>query len=114
MKRHPQVGYELVKDNTYLTSASRIVLCHHEMWDGGGYPNQLEGGQIPLLARICSVADTIAAMAIERPYRQALPLEDILRELQQCAGSQFDPWIVEVFMAMPDKRALIFEQAKAG
>lgn len=113
MKRHPQVGYELVKDNNYLTSASRVVLCHHERWDGCGYPNKLQGNHISLLARICSVADTVAAMAEDRPYRKALPLDEIVRELQRNAGLQFDPWIVEVFMAIPDKRALIFEQALA-
>ena len=102
-----------MKDNDYLTSASRIVLCHHEKWDGNGYPNGLQGAQINLLARICSVADTVAAMAADRPYRKALQLDEIMRELQRNAEIQFDPWIVEVFMAIPDKRELIFEQARA-
>ena len=113
IKNHPQVGYDLVKDNEYLTSASRIVLCHHEKWDGSGYPNGLQGNQIHLLARICSVADTVAAMAANRPYRNALDLKEIMRELQRNSEIQFDPWIVEVFLSMPAKRELIFEQARA-
>ena len=110
IKHHPQVGYDLVKDNEYLTSASRIVLCHHEKWDGSGYPNGLQGNQIHLLARICSLADTVAAMAVDRPYRQAIRLDEIVNELQRCAGKQFDRNIVELFMAIPDKQELLFGQ----
>ena len=113
IKRHPLVGYDLVKDNNYLTSAGQVVRSHHEKWDGSGYPDGLQGNQISLLARICSVADTVAAMAEDRPYRKALTLAEIVTELQANAGSQLDPRIVEVFLSLPNTGDLIFEQAHA-
>ena len=108
VKRHPQAGYEMLKSNDYLTSASLVVRYHHEKWDGSGYPNRLQGRQIPLLARICCVADAVAAMAVDRPYRQAAPLASIIAELQAHAGSQFDPEVVGVFLAMPEKQSIVF------
>ena len=110
VKRHPRVGYDLVKHNEYLTTAGAIVLCHHEKWDGSGYPGQLAGAQIPLLARICCVADTVAAMAEDRPYRRASTTDQIVSELRRCAGSQFDPDVVETFIQLQNKEELIFFQ----
>ena len=108
IQRHPLAGYEMLKGNSYLTSASLVVRYHHEKWDGNGYPDRLQGKQIPLLARICGVADTVAAMAADRPYRKAASLASIIAELRAHAGSQFDPEIVDVFLAMPKKHDVIF------
>ena len=110
IQRHPLAGYEMLKGNSYLTSASLVVRYHHEKWDGNGYPDRLQGKQIPLLARICGVADTVAAMAADRPYRKASSLATIIAELQAHAGSQFDPEVVDVFLAMPEKPGVIFPQ----
>lgn len=108
IRRHPQVGFDLIRDNEYLTSAGKIVLLHHERWDGAGYPHRLSGLQIPLLARICSVADTVAAMAVDRPYRKGMALERILAEIRGQAGLQFDPDVVKAFVSLPEKQKLIY------
>ena len=108
IRRHPLAGYEMLKGNSYLTSASLVVRYHHERWDASGYPDGLQARQIPLLARICCVADAVAAMAVDRPYRQAATLASIIAELQAHAGSQFDPEVVGVFLAMPEKQSIVF------
>jgi HD-GYP domain-containing protein (c-di-GMP phosphodiesterase class II) len=75
------------------------VLHHHERWDGTGYPDGLEGDEIPLGARIIFVADAFDAMTSDRVYRQRLSLEEAFAELDRCAGSQFDPEVVAAFAA---------------
>ena len=75
----------------------RIVRCHHERWDGGGYPDGLGGDEIPLAARIFAVADTLDAMTTDRPYRKAGPWEHARDEIVRLAGAQFDPEIVDAF-----------------
>ena len=100
MKNHPAIGHELLKNNSYIGAGRQIVLYHHEKWDGTGYPHQLAAEAIPLLVRICSVADSVAAMAVDRPYRQALPQAEIIHQLQLNSGTQFDPKIVALFVDM--------------
>jgi HD-GYP domain-containing protein (c-di-GMP phosphodiesterase class II) len=77
------------------------VLSHQEYFDGTGYPRGLKGEQIPLGARIFAVADALDAMISDRPYRKALPVSHAREEIQRCSGTQFDPTVVEVFLAMP-------------
>jgi len=77
------------------------VLSHQEYFDGTGYPRGLKGEQIPLGARIFAVADALDAMISDRPYRRALPITHAQDEIQRCAGTQFDPTVVEAFLAMP-------------
>jgi putative nucleotidyltransferase with HDIG domain len=109
IKKHPIVGYELVKNNDYLTTASQIILYHHERWEGGGYPMGLKREQIPVMARICCLADAVAAMAEDRPYRQAVTMEQIVEEIKRNSAIQFDPEIVVVFVAMQSKTEQIFD-----
>ena len=71
---------------------------HHERWDGGGYPDQLAGEEIPIEARLLGVADAFDAMTSDRSYRPALSVEQALAELERCAGSQFDPELAETFI----------------
>jgi putative nucleotidyltransferase with HDIG domain len=97
MKKHPEVG-ALIVDGADLKDVASWVIAHHERPDGRGYPHGLAGEEIPLEARILSVADAYEAMTVDRVYRRALPVEKARDELQRCAGSQFDPRVVEVFL----------------
>ena len=95
---HPEAGASLVVDLRWARPALPYVLWHHERWDGGGYPWGLRGPSIPLEARILALADAFDAMTSPRPYRAALTREQALAELEAGAGTQFDPWLVELFL----------------
>ncbi len=101
MRKHPQIGYNILQSIEFLSPAAEIVLCHQERWDGSGYPNRLAGADIPFGARIFAVVDTMDAMTSDRPYRKALSFESAINEVRSCAGSQFDPSIAEVFLQIP-------------
>jgi putative nucleotidyltransferase with HDIG domain len=96
-KRHPAIGKDILDPIQFLEPVIPGVHLHHERWDGRGYPLGLEGNQIPLIARIISVADAYDAMTSNRAYRRALPHEVSVDELQRCARSQFDPDLVGTF-----------------
>lgn len=101
VRRHPLFGFEMVSEIEFLRPAMDILLCHHEKWDGTGYPFGLAGDQIPLYARIFSVVDVWDALCSdERPYRKADPPEVAADYLREQAGEHFDPLIVEVFLQM--------------
>jgi PAS domain S-box-containing protein len=98
MKKHPSFAHEMLVPIGYLHLALDIPYCHHEKWDGTGYPNHLKGTQIPLVARIFSVVDVWDALNSDRPYRAAWPKQKIYEHIQNLAGTSFDPHVVEVFM----------------
>lgn len=98
MKHHPQIGYEMLKDISFLSGAADIVHAHHERFDGKGYPRGLAGDEIPLGARIFAAADAFDAMTSERPYRKPLPPEMARDEILRHSGTQFDPQVVQVFL----------------
>jgi len=104
MMRHPQLGYDIISGIRFLKGPAEMVLAHHERFDGTGYPNGLSGRSIPLGARIFALVDTLDAMTSDRPYRAALPFDAVIREVQRCSGTQFDPKIVDVFLSIPRKR----------
>lgn len=101
MKGHALIGYELLSGIPFLERAAQIPLCHHENWDGSGYPLGLEGREIPLIARIFSVADALDTITSDRPYRRARPLLEALEEIAACAGQQFDPDVAKAIMEVP-------------
>ncbi len=100
MRRHPEIGWNLASRIPFLHDASPLVRHHHERWDGKGYPDQLRGEDIPLIARVFAVADSFDAMISDRPYRRGLPLGDAISELQRGAGTQFDPHVIEAFLRL--------------
>jgi response regulator RpfG family c-di-GMP phosphodiesterase len=100
MRRHPGYAYQLLAPIAYLSPALDIPYCHHERWDGAGYPRGLVGEQIPLAARIFAVVDVWDALSHDRPYRQAWPEARVYEHIQSLAGSHFDPQIVEVFLKL--------------
>ncbi|WP_254281678.1 HD domain-containing phosphohydrolase [Exiguobacterium aurantiacum] len=97
IKRHPEVSYNILSTVPEYGTLSEIVLSHHERWDGNGYPNGISGFDIPLASRIIALADTFDVMMTGRPYRQAKTLAEALAVIEQEAGRQFDPVLVEVF-----------------
>ena len=98
VKRHAQIGEEFLEPLKILHIEQSMVRHHHERYDGKGYPDRLKGNQIPLYARILTVADAYEAMISQRPYRQALSAIEALSELERCSGTQFDPKIVVAFI----------------
>ena len=100
MRRHPQLAYEMLQPITYLHSALDIPWCHHEKWDGSGYPRGLQGEQIPLAARLFAVVDVYDALTSDRPYRKAWPEEKARQYLAEQSGKHFDPQVVERFLQM--------------
>lgn len=106
MQQHTVKGYRIAKSSPELGDIADCILSHHEKWDGTGYPNRLKGEEIPLLARIISAVDSHDVMVHNRPYHQAMPEEDAIKELRRCAGTQFDPHIVEVFTELLEEEEL--------
>jgi len=103
MKEHAYHGYQIVKKIPFLADVAEIVYSHQEWFNGEGYPRHLKGNEIPLGARIFSVADTFDAITSDRPYRPAQSFAAARTEIAKFAGRQFDPEIVKVFLEMPDK-----------
>jgi HD-GYP domain-containing protein (c-di-GMP phosphodiesterase class II) len=97
IKRHPEIGYQMLKSVDEYMMLAEYVLFHHERWDGTGYPQGLSGENIPLFSRIIAVADAYEAMTALRPYQKTKSKEEAVAELIRCAGIQFDPDIVDVF-----------------
>jgi putative nucleotidyltransferase with HDIG domain len=100
IRRHPALGYGLVRDLKLVREVGNIILCHHERYDGAGYPKGLKGEAIPLEARVFAVADTLDAVTSHRPYRAPRDFRAARRELVDNAGKQFDPKVVDVFCGL--------------
>jgi putative nucleotidyltransferase with HDIG domain len=103
MRRHCDIGFDVLKRIPFLKEAAEIVLTHQECYDGTGYPQGLKGEDIPVGSRIFAVADTLDAMISDRPYRKALPISVAREEIRKNAGTQFDPRVVAVFLSVPDR-----------
>lgn len=107
IKKHPVIAVNILKSAHYIRRELDIILHHHERYDGMGYPNKLKGKGIPLGARIMAVADTYDAMRAIRPYRNSMPMENIIDELIKNSGKQFDPEMVYIFINCLNKNGLI-------
>lgn len=114
METHVWVGFSLLRRVPFLGDIAEIVLSHHERFDGKGYPRGLKGEKIPLGARIFAVCDTLDAMTSDRPYRRALPFATALQEIRCQSGRQFDPQVVEAFLAIPQTvfRQIMLDEKK--
>jgi HD-GYP domain-containing protein (c-di-GMP phosphodiesterase class II) len=103
MHRHVLAGEEMLNRIPFLSAAAPVVRHHHERYDGKGYPDGLAGEQIPLGARLFSVADTLDAMTSDRAYRKATGLPQVYAEVSRERGRQFDPQIVDLFLKTPER-----------
>ncbi|MCI0624073.1 MAG: response regulator [Acidobacteria bacterium] len=103
IRKHPEIGYQILKGIDFLEEAARMVLQHQERFDGTGYPQRLAGKEILLGARIFAVVDTFDAMTSDRPYRKALSYQTAREEIIRCSGTQFDPELVECFLNIPEQ-----------
>ncbi|GIX45127.1 MAG: hypothetical protein KatS3mg130_1535 [Candidatus Sumerlaea sp.] len=106
MRKHPQYAMDMLGEIEFLRPALEIPYCHHEKWDGTGYPRGLKGEEIPLSARLFAVVDVWDALASDRPYRAAWPHDWIVEYIREQSGKHFDPKVVEVFLEMIQKLSL--------
>ena len=100
MRMHPVYAYDMLSHIAYLRDALDIPYCHHEKWDGSGYPRGLKGGQIPIAARIFAVVDVYDALTSDRPYRAAWSTEKVIEHIKSLSGSHFDPRATGEFLKM--------------
>ncbi len=103
MKKHAEIGYNVLRSSPYLREAAEVVRGHHEHYDGSGYPEGLEGEAIPLESRIIGVADAVDAMMRDETHRPILSLEHVLAELREGAGKQFDAQVVIAFAKLAER-----------
>ncbi len=106
VKQHPKTGYKIARAAEEFAHVAEDILAHHERWDGTGYPNGLKEEEIPLLARITAVADAYEVMTNGRPYKEAMTKEEIVKEFKRCAGKQFDPELVKIFLSILETEIL--------
>ncbi|BDG07712.1 HD domain-containing phosphohydrolase [Anaeromyxobacter paludicola] len=112
MRRHPHVGWTILRSIPFLEAPAEIVLAHQERYDGRGYPRGLSGDAIPLGARIFAIADTLDAMTSDRPYRQRQSFAAAIAEVARCSGTQFDPRCVEAFLAIGEEELVALRTAQ--
>ncbi|ADY56972.1 metal dependent phosphohydrolase [Syntrophobotulus glycolicus DSM 8271] len=112
IKRHPEIGYNILNKSKRLHQIAEIVLYHHERWDGRGYPEGIKQERIPVGSRIIAVADSIDAMTSQRPYREAMSWEECRKELMVNQGIQFDPIIVEEGIKLMNRWQIQFQTQK--
>jgi HD-GYP domain-containing protein (c-di-GMP phosphodiesterase class II) len=106
MRKHPQYAYDLLHSIAYLRPALDIPYCHHEKWDGTGYPRGLRGKDIPLSARIFTIVDVYDALSNDRPYRSAWPRRQVMQYLREQSGIYFDPEVVNAFAELLNEDAI--------
>jgi HD-GYP domain-containing protein (c-di-GMP phosphodiesterase class II) len=110
MRLHPSYAHQMLSPIDYLKPALEIPLCHHEKWDGTGYPRGLKGEEIPLAARIFAAVDVWDALSFNRPYRPAWPPEQVLEHIREQAGTHFDPAVVTAFLKLAEAKPHLFRR----
>ncbi len=100
VKTHPELGFRITRASEEFSHVAEDIIAHHERWDGQGYPKGLQGAEIPLLARITAIVDAYDVMSNGRPYKEPMNEEEIIAEIKRCAGTQFDPELVDIFLSV--------------
>jgi putative nucleotidyltransferase with HDIG domain len=114
MRKHPEIGYQMIQNIPFLSTPATIVLSHQERYDGAGYPRHLQKGDIHIGARIFAVADTLDAMTSDRPYRKGTTFANAILEVQRCSGTQFDPEVVRAFLDIGEVGLMRIKQEMAA
>jgi HD-GYP domain-containing protein (c-di-GMP phosphodiesterase class II) len=114
MRKHPEIGYQMIQNIPFLSTPATIVLSHQERYDGGGYPRNLQKGEIHIGARIFAVADTLDAMTSDRPYRKGTTFANAIQEIQRCTDTQFDPEVVRAFLDIGEVGLMRIKQEMAA
>ena len=114
MRKHPEIGYQMIQNIPFLSIPATIVLSHQERWDGAGYPRNLQRQEIHIGARIFAVADTLDAMTSDRPYRKGTSFANAIHEIQRCANTQFDDEVVRAFMAIGEEGLIRIKREMAA
>jgi HD-GYP domain-containing protein (c-di-GMP phosphodiesterase class II) len=104
IKRHPQIGADIIRPIQYLRDIIPFIFYHHERWDGHGYPSGIKGEEIPMGARIIALADVYQALTSDRPYRKAYSKKKAIQIIKEGSGTQFDPKIVDIFLKILEKK----------
>ena len=112
MRGHTRIGAEILdnRDHSLFGTARQVALYHHERWDGGGYPEGLAGEAIPVVGRICAILDVFDALISRRPYKEAWPVEKAVETIRSQSGKQFDPSVVEAFLAIADQLITLHDE----
>lgn len=110
IKTHPEIGYYILKSIPELDNVAKAVLSHHERWDGRGYPYGLQKNEIPILARIITIIDSYDVMMNKRAYKESYSFDYTIKELKKCAGSQFDPWLIDEFLKLISEKPKIIKR----
>jgi HD-GYP domain-containing protein (c-di-GMP phosphodiesterase class II) len=105
LRTHPEKGYRIARSSTDLAEIAELILKHHERWDGQGYPLGIAGREIPVECRVLAIANAYMAMINERPHQRAMSRAEALQELWRCAGTQFDPALVQAFVRIISREA---------
>lgn len=100
VKRHPEIGYRIALSAVEFSHISEYILCHHERWDGKGYPQGRKGESIPLLSRIIALVDSYDVMIHNQPYKPQITISEAIEEIKRCSGTQFDPDLAQVFISL--------------
>jgi hypothetical protein len=114
MRKHPDIGFQMIQNIPFLATPAQIVLSHQERWDGQGYPRNLRGQEIHIGARIFAVADTLDAMTSDRPYRKGTSFANAIAEIHRCAGTQFDREVVRAFLDIGEQALIKIREDMAN
>jgi putative nucleotidyltransferase with HDIG domain len=114
MRKHPEIGFQMIQAIPFLSTPAQIVLSHQERWDGAGYPHNLSRHELHVGARIFSVADTLDAMTSDRPYRRGTSFANAINEIARCANTQFDPEVVRAFLDIGEQGLMTIKEEMAA
>ena len=107
IKKLPEIGYRIAESSVMLKPIAEAILCHHEWYNGEGYPRGVKGEEIPILSRISLLINSYEAMITDRPYRKKMSRKEVIKEINKCCGTQFDPEVARIFLEILKEKSTI-------